>query len=119
MEHHPLDKNARGNNALLTEGITVFGSEMVKSRTFNLSCASAYRVCRFFPAQQKCCDPGEEPAGNYYRLPDESRRKNKMGRCSKRGQQPNQRRFPYPNSSLGERQDGGQLRKRPRKKPIA
>ena len=98
-----MNINAHGKNALLTEGITVFGSEMVKSRKFNISCASVYRVCRFFPPQQERCDPGEETAGNYYRLPNESRGENEMGCCSKRGQQPDQRRFPYSNSSLGER----------------
>ena len=114
-----MNKNARGKHVLLTEGITVFGSEMVKSRKFNTSYASVYRVCRFFLAQYKCDDPGEDAAGNYYRLPDKPRCENEVGCCSKRGQQPDQRCFSHSNASLGQRQDGSQLRKWPRKKPVA
>src|SRR5258707_7106644 len=76
----------REGNVLLTEGNSVFVSDTVKSRKFNIPCASSTPVCLFFSAQQECSKPRDEATGNYYRLPDQACCQNEMWRCPKRGQ---------------------------------
>src|ERR1700757_1495764 len=73
-------------DVLLTEGRTVLVSETAVSRKFNISSDSVCRISRVCPAQHECHKSRNEPAGNCYRLPDQSRRQYQMGGCPKRGQ---------------------------------
>src|SRR5208337_261472 len=104
---------------ILKGGAVIVGVCYGSVKNYSRILEESERLRRSFPpAEKKGCKARHNAAQNDHSFPDEARGKHEMRSCTKRRQQPHQRRFSHSNPTLGQRQKRRQFGQRPCKKPV-